>query len=867
MKLHNSYKKKNRFFFLSVISYCIASYSYADDFFDPNLLSLKSGIDPNSIDLTRFEKSNAIPEGKYNVTIFVNKKNIGNFDISFIKKDNDEVSPEFTKPTLQEMGVNFSATEALQKITDVESITDLSRLIPDSSVSAELSKLRVNISIPQIYMNNRANGYVPESMLENGIPAILFSYNLNGSRSRSDSYYGDKTNRDNVFFSLNGGANLGPWRLRSNYRYYYSNSTGRQNYTNKNSRFSNTYITRAINALRSEVVIGENSTGNNIFDSIPFKGIKFFSNEQMLPSSLRGFSPEINGIAQSNAQITIKQNGNLVYQTYVAPGPFSIRDLYPIGSSGDLQVNIREEDGSERTFTYPYSSLPVMLRAGGMKYEVTAGEYNGNLTRASKRAKFILGSLIYGLPYDTTLYGGSLFSKDYFSGVIGTGISLGYFGALSIDMTHASASFLSGDKKEGQSFRIKYSKSLTSTGTNVDLTALRYSTRHFFSFSDFNNNNYELREGVAPWLGLRQRSSFRTAISQSFGIYGSMYLSGSKTDYWDSNTETTQLSTGYNNSFKGINYNINYSIDYRKSNNSNDWPKNHQVSLNINVPFSLFTNEENIRNMSSSYYISKDSQGRYSQQLGLHGSILDNNLSYSLSHSLGNHDQDTNSSINVNYNTTKGNISGGYSHSTNSSSTNASINGGAVIHSGGVTLSRTLGNSIILVEAPDADGTLLSNGSGKIDMFGYAISSNANAYSKNMIGLNVNSLPNDVTLPKTSKNVYPTKGAVVKAKFPTRVGMQAIMSLTYKDNVIPFGAVATLVRNETDSDNDSFPEENTGIVGDNSLLYMSGLPNSGRLHIQWGSSVSSSCYVVFSNLQNIKITDDNPIKRMALNCQ
>lgn len=94
--------------------------------------------------------------------------------------------------------------------------------------------------------------------------------------------------------------------------------------------------------------------------------------------------------------------------------------------------------------------------------------------------------------------------------------------------------------------------------------ALRYSTRNFFSFSDFNTHNYELNDGVAPWLGLRQRSSFRTAISQSLGNYGSIYLSGSRTDYWDSNTETTQLSTGYNGNFKGISYNVSYAIDYQK---------------------------------------------------------------------------------------------------------------------------------------------------------------------------------------------------------------------------------------------------------------------------------------------------------------
>lgn len=861
MKLYNSSKIKNKIFTLSFFSYClcVASYSYAEDYFDPKLLTLQSGMNPDSIDLSQFQKPNSIPEGRYNITVYVNKKDMGSMDVTFSKHENGKVSAEFTKSMLNDLGINLSAIQGFKNIPDNEKIPDLSKYIPDATVHTNLSKLNMNISIPQIYMNNNAKGYVPENMLENGISALLFSYQLNGSHGRNSTKR-ETQNNDNAFLNLRGGLNIDAWRLRSNYRYYYNSSSGKRNYTNRSSSFSNTYVMRAINVIRSEIIIGENSTGSNVFDSIPFKGIKIFSNEKMLPSSLRGFAPEINGVAQSNARITVSQNGNVVYQTYVAPGPFSIKDLYPTGSSGNLQVNITEEDGSERTFTYPYSSLPVMLRPGGFKYEVTAGEYNGNLTRASKRAKFILGSLIYGLPHDITLYGGTLFAQDYTSGVIGSGISLGYFGALSVDMTHATASFLSGDKKEGQSFRIKYSKSLTSTGTNVDLTALRYSTRNFFSFSDFNINNYELRDGVAPWFGLRQRSSFRTSLSQSLGKIGSIYLSGSRTDYWDSDMENTQLSTGFNSNFKGINYNIGYSIDYRKSNNGNNWPKNHQISFNMNVPFSLFTNEEHLRTMSSNYYISKNSRGNYSQQIGLHGSAFNRDLSYSLSQSIGNKNQDSNSSINMNYNTTKGNISGGYNYSANSSSVNAGVNGGVVIHSGGVTLSRTLGNSIVLVEAQDADGTLLSQGSGKIDMFGYAIAPNVNEYAKNNIGLNVNTLPDDVTLPKTSQTVYPTKGAVVKAKFSTRVGMQALIYITSNKGAIPFGAIAKLI----DDDNEI---ENTSIVGDNGQLYMSGLPNSGKLLIQWGSEHSSSCIATYSNLKDLPITEDNPIRKMNLTCQ
>ncbi|MFY3771862.1 FimD/PapC N-terminal domain-containing protein, partial [Providencia manganoxydans] len=79
MKRNNSFRVINRIFCLSFLSYCLgfASYSYAEDYFDPKLLSLQSGIDPNSIDLSQFEKANTVPEGKYNITVFINKRDMG----------------------------------------------------------------------------------------------------------------------------------------------------------------------------------------------------------------------------------------------------------------------------------------------------------------------------------------------------------------------------------------------------------------------------------------------------------------------------------------------------------------------------------------------------------------------------------------------------------------------------------------------------------------------------------------------------------------------------------------------------------------------------------------------------------------------
>jgi outer membrane usher protein len=59
---------------------------------------------------------------------------------------------------------------------------------------------------------------------------------------------------------------------------------------------------------------------------------------------MKGYSPVVRGIAQSNAQVTIRQNGYVIYQSYVPAGPFAISDLYPTAGSGDLNVTIKEAE-------------------------------------------------------------------------------------------------------------------------------------------------------------------------------------------------------------------------------------------------------------------------------------------------------------------------------------------------------------------------------------------------------------------------------------------------------------------------------------------------------------------------------------------
>ncbi len=154
----------------------------------------------------------------------------------------------------------------------------------------------------------------------------------------------------------------------------------------------------------------------------------------MLPDSMKGFAPTIHGIARSNAQVTIRQNGYIINQRYVPPGAFTINDLYPTAASGDLTVEVKESDGSINRYNVPYSAVPILQREGRLKYAATVAEYRSDSSQKEK-VKFSQATLIWGLPHGFTLYGGTQLSSHYHALAIGSGANLGDWGAVSLDVT------------------------------------------------------------------------------------------------------------------------------------------------------------------------------------------------------------------------------------------------------------------------------------------------------------------------------------------------------------------------------------------------------------------------------------------------
>jgi outer membrane usher protein FimD/PapC len=125
--------------------------------------------------------------------------------------------------------------------------------------------------------------------------------------------------------------------------------------------------------LKAKLTLGEDYLNSDLFDSFRFTGASVISDDNMLPPNLRGYAPEVTGVAKTNAKVTISQQGRVIYETQVAAGPFAIQDLNN-AVSGMLDVRVQEQDGSVQEFKVSTASIPYLTRPGSVRYKVFAGK-------------------------------------------------------------------------------------------------------------------------------------------------------------------------------------------------------------------------------------------------------------------------------------------------------------------------------------------------------------------------------------------------------------------------------------------------------------------------------------------------------------
>lgn len=797
----------------------------AKDYFNPALLE-QPGESTAATDLSAFENGGQLP-GRYPVEIWLNHERVDSRDVVFFQTDKSGLQPCLSVEDLRLYGVKVDQFPGLQK--PGERCVDLS-VIPQGAAEFVFSAHRLNLSVPQMAVTPRIRGYVPPSQWDEGINAALLNYSFSGT-SELENQQGNSGSSQ--YLNLRPGINVGPWRVR-NYSTWSRNGSGEDRWDTVYS-----YAQRSIVPLKSQLTLGESQAPSDVFDSVPFTGVQLASDDEMLPESLRGYAPVVRGIARGNsAQVLIRQNGYLIYQTTVPAGPFEITDMFPTGGSGDLYVTVKEADGSEQSMVVPFASLPVLQREGRLRFSVTGGQYRA-YDRSVEKAAFAQGTAIYGLGRGMTLYGGAQAAQHYRSLAAGVGQNLGEIGAISADITQSWGEPKEGEVRQGQSWRLRYSKSLAETGTNVAIAGYRYSTEGFYSLADVLDS---YSDNPNTLLNNRKRNRAELTLSQDLGDErGYLSIGAVSESYWNNSRKTSSWNLGYNNSWNGISYGLNYAMNRnttsagaKDSGRGKSYDRDEVVSLNLSIPLNRW-----LGNTYASYNVSHSKSRGTVNTVGLNGSALaDNNLNWNLSQGYAANGQGNSGFASMNYRGTYGEVNGGYSYASGQRTMNYGVQGAIVAHADGITAGQSLGETFGLVKVPGASGVSVNNQTGvKTDYRGYALVPNLMPFRNNDITLNTETLKDDVDLQQTSRNAVPTRGALVRADYRAQVGQRVLMTLTRADGkAVPFGATVV---------NDADRDAGSSIVGDGGQVYLAGMQNKGVLLVQWGKDADRQCRVTY----------------------
>lgn len=805
--------------------------------FDPSFLNTGK----QTIDVSRYSRANVVTAGSYNPDIYINGNWVGRSEVQFkALAGSQDALPCLDKALLEKVGIDLSRLppEAALKLVADGGCNRLDQIIAGALTSFDFGKQRLDLSVPQASLRRSVRGYVSPDQWSAGVPVGLLGYQFN-------TYHGRSSNAENTtqsYLGLNGGVNIDRWHFRHNGSFSWAD-TGRGNYQN-----ISTYAQRDIADWSSQLILGDTYTGGDLMDSTSFRGIRLNSDDRMLPDSQRGYAPVVRGVANTNARVTITQNGIKLYETTVAPGAFVINDLYPTGYGGDLQVSITEANGAVRSFAVPYAAVPLSLREGQDRYSLTAGVVR-HLPNTSPL--FSQATWQHGFTNMLTGYGGVSVAKGHISPMIGAALTTPW-GAFGADITHASTSIPNDGSFSGQSLRASYAKSFAQTGTHVAIAAYRYSTNGFFGLNDAMRARDQANL-LRPSTDLyRPRNRASLVMGQQFGPGGgSLSLTASTAKYWNRQGSNVDYAIGYSNSFRNISYNLSAARQRDAWGQSNTF-----LHVGLSIPLSME------RGMMLSTNTNRDSRGRVQAQANLSGLLGDDNaISYGLSanHNTGGmNGSSTSASANATYRASQTELSGSVSASSGYQQFSVGARGAIVAHPGGVTLSQSVSDTFAIVEAKNAEGARINNAPGvKVDSRGYAVVPYLTPFSMNEVSIDPKGLSTDVELKETSQHVAPLAGAVPLLVFKTAYGRSAVIRARQAGNMpVPFGASVL------DMDG-----KELGVIGQAGKLLARGLSDQGELQVQWKTDTGMvGCNLSYTLPERKRSTTYQPPQSLELPC-
>lgn len=782
--------------------------------------------DRDNVDLSRFATSNYIIPGIYYLDIRLNGRDFPRQNINYVETAPNHSIACIDPTLLKKLTISEENQKYIKEISP--ECFDISEL-PGITVKNDGGVL--DIVIPRSLMKYEDTNWTPPELWDPGISGFLLDYTLTGTSLHPNQ----GSNNNSLTGYGQAGINVGEWRLRAEYQGSYSSESSSSNSFDWNQ----IYAYKPLPDYAAKLTVGETYLNSQIFDSFRFTGANIQSEERMLPPSLQGYAPEIHGIANTNAKVTVTQNGRLIYETTVPAGPFVIKHLQNT-VQGQLDVTVEEQNGKINEFQVQTANLPYMTRPGAIRYNTSIGQ--SSITNHKMQGPvFYQGDFSWGVNNTWSLYGGVLLTaKDYNAWSIGLGHDIGRFGTLSGDVTQSYSKTFNDDKINGMSFKLNYAKTFDEYHSTITFAGYRFSEKTFRSFSQYideryngiNNNGYEKE--------MYTITGNKTFWADDIEKTTTLYLSYRHQNYWDQNTqEQYGVTVSRNFSVMGIeqiNTNLSAFRTQHKGNTDDSLSFNVSIPLGSgrNIGYNLQASNGKVSQMAS-YSDNSDYNNLWRVRAGLStdrkastDGYFQHRSQYAEINANASYQQD-------NYTAVGATIKGGFTATRH----------GAALHSSSMTSSTAR----MMVDTDGVKDVPFNNQSAKTNSFGIGVLTDLTSYNNVDARIDVDKMNSDIETRKAITSTTLTEGAIGYAVFPVRQGERLMAILHTKEKTYPpFGAELT-----------NKDGESMGMVMEDGLVYIAGVSLNESLNVIWNGK--TQCTITIP----AQIVD--PLKRESLLCQ
>ncbi|MYM60109.1 fimbria/pilus outer membrane usher protein [Vibrio sp. OCN044] len=813
----------------SIVVLSTPSLSYATNF---NNFFIRS---ENSVDLSKFSTANFVEDGSYDLDVYINGEFLTTDKILF---SNNE--PCISEVLVDSLPFNDRGYKLYKE--QIESIEGAVCYKIDNieytKVVSDLGKGRIDISTPQEYIANEYKyGFVPDRLWDDGISALYLDYNINYFSSQQDDENG--WNDDLSTYGI-VGANAGAFRFRANY----------QASNNYSGEFTSLYGYTPVRSIKSKLTFGNTQFGSDVYDSFQMTGVRLQSDDQMLPSNLRGYSPVVSGTVSTNAVITVRQQGNVLKVVNVNAGPYLIDDLAQ-ASKGTLDVEVKQADGKIQRYQVNGADVLYLTRPNHLRYSVSVGVPDSETYE--HKPEFFSAEASYGINNYVSVFSATLLSEDYQSYTVGTGVNLNYFGAASVDVSTAKATLGDTSDVSGISYGVTYNNTLTDFGLGLRIAGYRFSEEQYYEFDEYLNSYDDVTSSFVYAANNNRKDEKQIALTQSFGVT-SAYVSYTSNNYWDNRRDSSRYDVNLSHpiNLNGINlyltlnlyqaddsyltYNYESGVqEYSPSSGEKGW------SLGISIPIGG----------SNSVSVQTNSRdGDYSQTLSYSGYDKGDGSNYRVAYDV--YEGESNG-VSGNYSRDLSFVSTSFggSYKTDSySQVNANATGTVLLSEHGLAYSAlNSGTSRILIDSSVSDVTINGSHHEKTNEFGLALINGVTPYQKSYNTIDFKSLPDNIEVLDSVKSMVLTEGAIGYQKIKARKGSNFLAHLE-GDKEVPFGALVF----------DDELNQEIGIVGQDSTVYVVGVNIDSNISVNWGDN--ESCHLVIDE----SILESQEVIR-SVNCE